>query len=198
MKQRAAFLMLAVFLFSAGGSLEQKKEAETYLEEVVQLYQKHFEDTAAIAALLSEAIAAHPDHIGLLNSRASLYCNRGMRAECRADTTRIVELAPENIEARSMLCILDDFEGVDRQTVAACYLDIAERYAAQPPADSPEREMYRRFNHVFMLLMAGHPDAEKEKEAFLLKVDSSPDAWMYHGVLDDFDRDMFLHKLPDD
>jgi hypothetical protein len=190
MKLSVACLTVAVFFFAACENRE--KTVQEYLEETFRLYQERHEDTAAIAGLLTKGLTAYPDSLPLLQSRGNLYCSRGMLSECRADTRRVLELKPDFIEAKMMLCMLDEFEEVAGQSYETCYREVVNAYAALPSPSSPEWEIANKFNYVFALLMARHPDAEQEKAAFLIKTDSEPQSWIYHGTLDDFNRELIL------
>lgn len=185
-------LLTALLLPSCSG---EKKDVQAYLDEAFRLFQERHEDTAAIAGLLSKGLAEHPDSLPLLQSRASLYCNRGMPQECRADARRMLELKPDHTEARMMLCLLDEFEDVAGRNDHACYQGVADIYAARPPAASPEAETANTLNYVFALLMARNPDAEKEKNAFLEKMGSDPNAELYRSILNDFDRQRIFREV---
>jgi hypothetical protein len=90
--------------------------------------------------------------------------------------------------------MLDEFEGAAPQVYETCYRDVAELFAAGPAA-SAEQKTANTFNYIFAMMMANHPDAEKEKAAFLSKAASDPKAWIYHGVLDAFDRKRALREI---
>jgi hypothetical protein len=173
----------------------KKKTVQEYLDETFHIYQERYEDTAAIDELLTKGLITYPNSISLLQSRANLYCNRGMLSECRADAHRLLELKPSLAEAKMMLCMLDEFEGVSSQIYEICYREVANVYAAHISISSPELEIENQFNYVVALLMARHPDAEQEKVAFLSKVASKPQSWIYYGVLDDFNRECILHDV---
>ncbi|MDR2819948.1 MAG: hypothetical protein LBB60_05410 [Desulfovibrio sp.] len=193
MKPSVAGLLFAIIFFV--GCENQEKKEQAYLEETFRLYQERHEDTAAIAGLLTKGLLAYPNSFPLLQARANLYCSRRMLSECRADTHQLLELKPSLIEAKMMLCMLDEFEGVARQIDETCYREVATIYAALPSTSSPDLEIGNKFNYVVALLMARHPNAEQEKAAFLSKVASEPQAWIYHGVLDDFNRERMLREV---
>jgi hypothetical protein len=186
--------LLFTFLSFAAYANQANKEEQAYLEAMIRLYQEHPEDTANIIALLSKGLSEHPDSLPLLQFRANLYCSRGMLSECRADTRRTLRLKSNFIEARMMLCMLDEFEGVGSPLYEACYRKVAAMYAELQPASS-DQEIANKFNYIFALLMARHPDAEKETTAFLSKMASNPQAHIYHEVLDNFNREHALREV---
>lgn len=195
MKRYVIGTLLAVFLITACRTDGDKKDVQTYLEETFLMYQERFDDTPAIAGHLSSGLAAHPDSIPLLQSRADLYCGRGLLRECRADTQRLLELKPGSIEGRMMICMLDEFEGADRQIYERCYREVADLYAALPPAASPDMEISNRFNQLFAVMMANSPDVEKEKAAFLAKAASDSRCRLYHEILSSFNRERVLREI---
>ena len=188
----ACLLFGAIFLLSC--ERQEEKSVQSYLDATFQLYQEQGEDTTAIAKELTRGLTAYPDSVPLLLSRASLYCGRGMLSECRTDLQRLLKIQPTIIEARMTLCMLDEFEGTDKNTSENCYSEVVRQYAALPSAPSPELEVANSLNYVFALLMARHPDAEKEKSALLTRLGSEPQAHLYFEILNDFDRDIWLHK----
>lgn len=195
MKAKILFILFIIILITSCGSTDDKDDIQSYLDEASRLYQERNEDTAAISALLTKGLAKHPDSMPLLQSRANLYCSRGMLQECRADTQRLLELKPNLIEARMMLCMLDEFEGVDEMEYGACYHEVVNIMVTQPKRSSSDKEISDQFNYVFALLMANSPDAEKEKTAFLSRVESEPQAGIYQGVLTDFNRKRALRDV---
>lgn len=187
-------MLIVVLFFSACGD-QKEQEIRAYLEEAFYLFHKKEENAAAIAELLTKGLTAYPDSIPLLQSRANLYCSLGMSSECREDILRLLALKPDLAEARMMLCLLDEFEGTDEQNSKACYQEAAEMFAARSPASSPEVKIGNECNYVFALLMARHPDAEKEKSAFLSRIEPESTGWMYHEMLHDFDRERALREV---
>jgi hypothetical protein len=165
------------------------------MEESSRLFMERNEETAAIIKPLSEGLAAYPENIHLLESRANIYCSRGMLPECREDSLRLLQLTSGRAEVRVMLCMLDEYEGGDRETYEACYRKVADQLAARPPAATPDKVISDKFNYVFALLMARAPEAEKEKTDFLSSVEADPRAWIYYGILDSFDRKQALREI---
>lgn len=195
MKKNILYILFAIILLISCGREDDKNNVQSYLDATFRLYQERFDDTSAIAELLTKGLAKYPENIALLQSRGDLYCSRGMLKECRADTERLLKLRASLIEARMMLCMLDEFEGKDEEVYGECYREVVALYAAQPQSSSPDKKISDKFSYVFALLMAKSPDAEKEKVVFLASVASEPRAWIYHGVLDNFDRERALREI---
>lgn len=188
------YLLMAIVCLSACEN-QENIDVQKYLQETARLYRENNEDTGAIAKVLTEGLVAYPNSIPLLQSRGNLYCSRGMLGECRADTLRLLQLKPNSAEVRMMLCMLDEFEGADEQHYKACYLGVVDLLKAVPPAVSQNIKIANRFSYVFALLMASHQDANKEKETFLSSVVSDDNAWIYEGVLNNFDRKRVLSEI---
>lgn len=187
--------LLTVFIFLSACENQENKNVQNYLSETARLYRENTDDTAAIAQLLTEGLVVYPNSIPLLQSRANLYCSRGMLGECRADTLRLLQLKPNSTEGRMMLCMLDEFEGAGEQHYEACYLDVVNLFGATSTVASQDVKNTNKFNYVIALLMANHPDANREKEVFLSSVVSDDNAWIYEGVLNNFDRKRVLSEI---
>ena len=194
-KIKYLFLLFSAICLISCGATDDKDDIQSYLDETSRLYQQRNEDTATISAVLTEGLTKHPDSIPLLQSRANLYCSRGMLQECRADTQHLLKLKPNLIEARMMLCMLDEFEGGDEEAYGACYHEVVNIMVTQPKRSSSDKEISDQFNYVFALLMANSPDAEKEKAAFLSRVESEPQAGIYQGILNNFNRKQALRDV---
>ena len=194
MKFFSVHLVLVVFFLTACGNQEEK-DVQAYLEDVSRLSLEQKENTAAIAEILDKGLAVYPGSLPLLQSRANLYCSRGELRECRSDTRRLLEVQPGLVEAHTMICMLDEFEGSAREVYEPCYLKIVDMLAARPRASSPEMEISDNSQYVFALLMARHPDADKERAAFLSRVASDPQAWIYNKMFNDFDRTRALREV---
>lgn len=194
MKKNTICILFVSLLLMSCGTTDDKGDIQSYLDETLRLYQEHNEDTAAIAKVLTDGLAAYPENIPLLQSRASLYCSRTMLKECRADIQHLLRLKPDLAEPQMALCMLDELEGMDSKFYESCYLKAADMFAARLSTSSSDAETGNKMNHVFALLMARHPDAEKEKAAFLSNVATDPQARIYHGILDDFNRERFLRE----
>ena len=195
MSKNAISILFITFLLMSCGTADDTDDVQSYLDATTRLYQEKNEDTAAIAELLTKGLNNHPDSLPLLQSRANLYCSRGKLFECRADTQRLLELRPNLAEARMMLCMLDEFEGADEKSCEVCYSAVAELLSALPQPDSPEKEISNKFNYVFALLMANSPEAETEKSVFLSRVASEPQARMFQGLLENFNRKRALREI---
>lgn len=195
MKKNTICILFASILLISCETSDDKNDVQSYLDATFRLYQERFDDTSAIAELLTKGLAEHPDNIQLLQSRAELYCSRGVLKECRADTQRLLQLKPKLIEARMMLCMLDEFEGKDETVYGACYREVVDLYTTRLQSSSPEKEIPDKFSFIFALLMADSPDAEKEKAAFLSRVKSEPQAWIFQGILEDFNRERALREV---
>ena len=195
MKIQTLCILFAAICFTSCGVTDEKDDIQSYLDETVRLYQERNEDTVAIAEILTVGLSKYPDNMPLLQSRANLYCSRGMLQECRTDTEHLLELKPNLIEAHMMLCMLDEFEGVEEKTYSACYRNVVHLHAIQPQPSSPDKEISGAFTYVFALLMANAPDAEKEKAAFLSRANSEPQAWIYQDILNDFSRERALREV---
>ena len=195
MKKNTIYILFVSILLISCGTANDKNDVQSYLDATFRLYQERFDDTAAIAELLTKGLTEHPESIPLLQSRADLYCSRGILKECRADTQHLLKLRPNLIEARMMLCMLDEFEGKGEKVYGACYREVVDLYTTRPQSSSPEKEISDKFSFIFALLMADSPDAEKEKEAFLSRVKSEPQAWIFQGILEDFNRERALREV---
>lgn len=194
MKKNILYIIFATILLISCGR-EDENDVQSYMDATFRLYQERFDDTSAIEELLTKGLTKYPESIPLLQSRGDLYCSRGMLKECRADTERLLKLRPSLIEARMMLCMLDEFEGKDEEACGECYREVVGLYAARPQSSSPDKEISDKFSYVFALLMAKSPDAEKEKTALLSRVKSEPHAWIFQGILDDFNRERALREV---
>ncbi|MDL2317278.1 hypothetical protein LJC59_09475 [Desulfovibrio sp. OttesenSCG-928-A18] len=175
-----------------------EKGPGAYLDEAAGLYRQEPEDAAAIVAVFTRGLEAHPDNIPLLQSRAGFLCSHGMLPQCRADVDRLIQLKPELIEVRMMRCMLDEFEKADPEQYDACYRDIVGRIAALPPPaddEAPEHKLARKFNYVFALLMAGHPDAQTELEDLLEQARALQQEEFYIDLLRNFDRQRVLKDI---
>lgn len=169
---------------------------EAYVEKANALLEENPGNVDKPIAILSEGLERFPDNTQLLFLRGNYYCHKRDFAACRADSTRLLELKPDRIEVRSLLCLLDEYEGVDELTNSECYQQVATMYEKKY-AFSPDALHSQEFNYVIMLLLARHPAAEDTKKAFLAKADAQEDslAWVYHHLLDTFDRTRFIKEL---
>ena len=190
-------LALAVPAYSGN---QEAKDVQAHLDAALRVYLEQPENIPSVIEPLNKGLAAYPDSIRLLQFRANFHCNGGMLAECRADNARVLELQPAQAEAFMMLCMLDEVEGAERQVYEACYLKAAELFAAR---SAPSRgwdgdlEISYKFNYVFALLLARHPDAEKEKAELLSRAAAShPSILVYISeMLNEFDRERILREV---
>ena len=157
------------------------------LAEAARIMREQPKNTEAIAAALSRGLAKQPDSVLLLQARADLYCSRGLLALCRADAQRILQVRPEAVESLLLLCMLDELEGSAPESCAPCYEEAATRFAARL-AFTPQEKMANVLNRVIALLLARHPDAEKEKAALLA-------SGVSHPLLQHIDRKRALHSI---
>lgn len=194
MKHFFLSLLLAVSCFCVSCGSSEEKDVQAYLDEITRLYQEAGGDTKAVDAVWAKGLAAYPDSIPLLQSRANMVCSRGMLAECRADSQRLLKLKPDMIEFRMMLCLLDDYERVCGQSCQPCYQKVADMYAARAATLPPERAVMDKANRVAALLLAGLPEAQAEKSAFLASLPES-EAKMQREILDYISRERILSDM---
>jgi len=160
---------------------------QVFLAEAARIMREQPQNTEAIVAALNRGLAKQPDSVVLLQARADLYCSRGLLDLCRADSQRILQVRPDAVESLLLLCMLDELEGSTPESCASCYAEAATRFAARL-AFTPQEKMANALNRVIALLLARHPDAEKEKAALLANGVS-------HPLLQHFDRKRALHSI---
>lgn len=103
---------------------------------------------------------------------------------------------PNRAEAIFGLCMMDELEGVNINRRKDCYIKAANMFHERKPA-SIDHDIPNRFNYVLTLLMAEHPDAQKERVAFLEFIKSMPEysLWLYEKALNDFNRKKMLKEI---
>ena len=192
---RFTCLLLSCVLILMTACKEQNKTPQEYMESAIKLYHEQ-RDTGEIIGVLSEGIALYPENLPLIQFSTTLYCEQGMLAECRTSTVRLLELKPDLIEASTMLCMLDEFEGAGQEQCDVCYGAFLPLFDARFPAATPELEVANKATYVFTLFMARHPDAEKEKQALFARVaEDSSLTWLYQGMFENFDRRKVLRGI---
>jgi len=193
---RNYFILYIIVVSLLTACESQTKDVQSYLEEVNLLSQKDTYDKDKAIKILSEGLIKYPNDTKLLETRATIYCQHGLIKDCRADTLHILELDQNRAEAIMGLCMMDEFEGAVLSSIKNCYMNAAKLFADRK-STSIEHEIANKYNYVFALFMAEHPDAQIEKANLFKMVESTLgfDVWVYEMTFNNFDRNKMLNGM---
>lgn len=199
------FICLIILLAACD---RQAKGVQGYLDEVIILLRKdNFNyNKDEVIKMLSEGLEEYPDDIRLLTARSNVYCDHGLVTECRADLMSILKQDPERADSILELCMLDELEGADESASKQCYMKAAKIFSKYTSNSIKsiiynqfgiKNIIYNQFGYVFALLMADHPDAQKEKEELFTLVQLTPgyNIDVFKVLLNDFNREKKLQSI---
>lgn len=138
--------------------------------------------------LLNQAITKAPQDVSLLSNLAGCYLRMGDYKTTLHYMNKFLTIKPDRMGAKYFTCLLLERLGYPQVKYRACYRSVAYWYQ--------NRGQTKDVNYVYAELMLGSPDAEKIKNEYLASLEPGSElAKMWNLLLNNFDRDKYLHKM---